>query len=67
MDFLLRLRPKRDDVSTYLALRRGLKFLLRSCGLRAVSVEEIPSTGGLRAGAPTPASQRVKDTNSNGH
>jgi len=62
MDFLLRLRPKRDDVSTYLALRRGLKFLLRSCGLRAVSVEEIPPKGGLRAGALSPASQCVKES-----
>ena len=65
-DFLLRLRPKKN-VSAIHALRRGLKFLLRSCGLRAVSVEEIPERSGLRAGALSPASQRVKDTNSNGH
>jgi hypothetical protein len=59
-DFLLRMRPKKG-VHAIHALRRALKFLLRSCGLRAVSVEEIPQ--GMRAGAPSPASQRVKDTN----
>jgi hypothetical protein len=47
------------------ALRRGLKFLWRSCGLKAVSVEEIPAQVGLRTGAPSPAPQRVKDTNPN--
>jgi len=60
-DFLLRLRPKKN-VSAIHALRRGLKFLLRSCGLRAVSVEEIPPKGGLRAGALPPASQCLKET-----
>jgi hypothetical protein len=65
-DFLLRLRPKKS-ISAIHALRRGLKYLLRSCGLRAVSVEEIPERSGLRAGALPPASQRVKDTNSNEH
>jgi hypothetical protein len=44
-DFLLRLRPK-NGVHAIHALRRRLKFLLRSCGLRAVSVEEIPSNRG---------------------
>jgi hypothetical protein len=47
--YLLRLRP------------RGLKFLLRSCGLRAVSVEEIPEQG-MRADALSSASQSHKET-----
>ena len=63
-DFLLRLRPKKN-VSAIHALRRLLKYALRACGLEAVSVEEIPGQSGLRAGAPSPASQCVKDTNSN--
>jgi hypothetical protein len=63
MDFLLRLRPKKD-VNAIHALRRALKFMLRSCGLKAVHVEEIPDEG-MRAGALPPASQCVKDTNSN--
>jgi len=37
--FILRLRPKRG-VNAILALRKGLKFLGRYCGLRALSVEE---------------------------
>jgi hypothetical protein len=60
-DFLLRLRAKKN-VSAIRALRRGLKFLWRSCGLRVVSVEEIPPKGGLRAGALSPASQSDKDS-----
>jgi hypothetical protein len=60
-DFLLRLRPKKN-ISAIHSLRRGLKFLWRSCGLRAVSVEEIPERSGLRAGAPSPASQSNKDS-----
>jgi hypothetical protein len=43
--FLLRLRPEKTVGSPIRALRRGLKFLLRSCGLRALSVEEIPHDG----------------------
>jgi hypothetical protein len=44
MDFLLRLRPKKN-VNAIHALRRALKFMLRSCGLKAVHVEEIPENG----------------------
>jgi hypothetical protein len=57
--FALRLRPKKG-VNVILALRRGLKFLLRSCGLQALSVEEIPSMG-MRADALSSASQTAKD------
>jgi len=59
-DFLLRLRPKKG-VHAIHALRRALKFMLRRCGLKAVHVEEIPQAG-LRAGAPSPASQCLKET-----
>ena len=58
--FLLRLRAKKGVHATH-ALRRGLKFLWRSCGLRAMSVEEIPEEG-VRAGALPPASQCLKET-----
>ena len=43
--FLLRLRPEKTVSSPIRALRRGLKFLLRSCGLRALSIDEIPEKG----------------------
>jgi hypothetical protein len=55
MDFLLRLRPGKN-VNAIHALRRALKFMLRSCGLKAVHVEEIPDEG-MRAGAPSSADQ----------
>jgi hypothetical protein len=61
MDFLLRLRPKKG-IEPIRALRRGLKFLLRSCGLRALSITEIPDQG-MRAGAPSSADQTTKDQN----
>jgi hypothetical protein len=35
---VLRAEPRVDPVP---ALKRGLKFLLRRCGLRCISVEEI--------------------------
>jgi hypothetical protein len=60
--FLLRLRPEKTVSQPIHALRRGLKFLLRSCGLRAVSVEEIPQKG-MRADAPSSADQATKDSN----
>jgi hypothetical protein len=53
--FSLRLRPKKG-VDPIHALRRGLKFLLRSCGLQALSIEEIPEKG-MRADAPSSADQ----------
>jgi hypothetical protein len=62
MDFLLRLRPKKN-VNAIHALRRALKFMLRSCGLKAVHVEEIPEQSGVRAGAPSSADQTTKDQN----
>ena len=37
--FLLRLRPKKG-IAPIPALKRGLKFLLRSCGLQAVSARD---------------------------
>jgi hypothetical protein len=37
--FTIRLRPERGIDGTR-ALRRGLKYLLRVCGLRALSVRE---------------------------
>jgi len=43
--FLLRLRPEKTVSSPVHALRRGLKFLLRSCGLRALSIDELPKKG----------------------
>jgi hypothetical protein len=43
--FLPRLRPERTVSSPIRALRRGLKLLLRSCGLRALSIDEIPEKG----------------------
>jgi hypothetical protein len=58
--FSLRLRPKKG-VNPTLALRRGLKFLLRSCGLQALSVQEIPEQPGMRADAPPSANQTAKD------
>jgi len=69
--FLLRLRPEKTVSRPVHALRRGLKFLLRSCGLRALSIDEIPDEGmaepppfsGMRAGALSPASQCLKETN----
>jgi hypothetical protein len=62
--FVLCLRPKKG-INPIHALRRGLKFLLRSCGLQALSVEEIPEKGmakpppfsGMRADAPSSAVQ----------
>lgn len=39
--FLLRLRPE-PNVDGIRALRRALKFMLRACGLRAISVERVP-------------------------
>jgi hypothetical protein len=69
--FLLRLRPERTVSHPIHALRRGLKFLLRSCGLRALSIDEIPEEGmakpppfsGMRADAPSSADQTTKDQN----
>jgi len=43
--FLLRLRPEKTVSSPIRALRRSLKFLLRSCGLRALSIDELPKKG----------------------
>jgi hypothetical protein len=60
--FLLRLRPEKTVSHPVHALRRGLKFLLRSCGLRALSVVEIPHEG-MRASALPPAPQCLKETN----
>jgi hypothetical protein len=40
--FVLRLRPE-HGVDAVLALRRLLKFALRACRLRAISVEEEQS------------------------
>ena len=60
--FLLRLRPEKTVSHPVHALRRGLKFLLRSCGLRALSIDEIPDEG-MRAGAPSSADQTTKDQN----
>jgi len=37
---MLELRAERSCADSNRALRHGLKFLLRRCGLRAVSVEE---------------------------
>jgi len=59
---LLRLRPEKKVSSPIRALRRGLKFLRRSCGLRALSVDAIPEEG-MRAGAPSSADQTTKDSN----
>jgi hypothetical protein len=42
--YLLRLRPEKKVSSPIRALRRGLKFLLRSCSLRALSIDEIPDS-----------------------
>jgi hypothetical protein len=56
MDFLLRLRPKKG-IEPIRSLRRALKYLLRSCGLRALSIQEIPENGN--------ASQRAFVGNSN--
>jgi hypothetical protein len=58
--FLLRLRPEKKVSSPIRALRRGLKFLLRSCGLRALSIDEIPEKG-MRADAHSSATQPTKD------
>jgi hypothetical protein len=43
-DFVIRLRPLRDDygVLPAIRLRRGLKHLLRVCGLRAIDHREVP-------------------------
>jgi len=75
--FLLRLRPEKTVSSPIRALRRGLKYLLRSCGLRALSIDEIPDEGmakpppfsgmgqeareSVRADAPSSAVQTTKD------
>jgi len=45
-EFILRLRPKKGT-NPILSLRRGLKYLLRCCGLRALSIDEIPEKGRL--------------------
>jgi hypothetical protein len=44
-----------DDATAIRALRRGLKYLLRACGLRAISAVELhpetphePARGGIR-------------------
>jgi hypothetical protein len=60
--FLLRLRPEKTVSHPVHALRRGLKFLLRSCGLRALSIDEIPEKG-MRADALSSADQTTKDQN----
>jgi hypothetical protein len=39
--FVLTLRVEPHVADATRALRRGLKFLLRACGLRAVDVHEI--------------------------
>jgi hypothetical protein len=37
--FIIKLRPL-PNVDAVKALRRGLKYLLRHCGLRCISIEE---------------------------
>jgi hypothetical protein len=39
--FRIALRAEPHVADTIKALRRGLKFLLRACGLRAISVVEL--------------------------
>jgi hypothetical protein len=39
--YVLRLRPEPHVDDPIRALRAGLKLLLRRCGLRALSIEEI--------------------------
>jgi hypothetical protein len=51
MDFLLRLRPKKG-IEPIRSLRRGLKFLLRACGLQALSITEIPENGNASQALP---------------
>jgi hypothetical protein len=41
-DIVIRLRPGRSSVPVDVRLRRALKVLLRSFGLRATSVQELP-------------------------
>jgi hypothetical protein len=40
LTFVIKLQPQRG-VDVNKALRRGLKFLLRQCGLRCLSIEEV--------------------------
>jgi hypothetical protein len=43
VDYVIRLRPMHDEygVPPAIRLRRGLKYLLRACGLRCVDSREV--------------------------
>src|SRR5262245_11585194 len=56
-DIRLTLRPLRDTVPAVVRLRRALKCLLRSFGLKCVGVEQVPrnrTEGDTSAGAKKP-------------
>jgi hypothetical protein len=52
-EFLLRLRAEPSGVPVALRLRRALKYLLRGCELKCVSVEQVKQEGGQAGKVPT--------------
>ncbi len=52
--YVLTLRPLPHDVPVIFRLRRGLKYLLRVCGLRCVAIR-LETVGDARPDAPTAA------------
>ena len=43
-EFVIVLRPEPHVADPIRALRRGVKYLLRGCGLRVVTLREYPAT-----------------------
>jgi hypothetical protein len=57
VEYLLRLRPLPSGIPAEIRLRRGLKYLLRSCELACVEVRELKGeerAAGPAGGPPSP-------------
>jgi hypothetical protein len=55
-EYLIRLRPLAGAIPVAVRLRRGLKLLLRACGLRCLDVQVVEPQGD-RAPASQPRAQ----------